>query len=243
MTILSPPPAPSSTIVRLERLELTVTPRPWTFAHERRDEIDRHFAHLRQATPELWNGRMLLLAEHAIEGGVFHGSFLETDFASYVTWRDWGFPAAGVLNCFAMGALRASDGAYLLGVMGRQSANAGRVYFPSGVPDLDDIVGDRLDLARNLRREMIEETGLGPEAYQAAEHWMCVRTASWIAMMKPLQAPEPAEQLRARILANLARDPEPELAGVRIVRGPADLDALMPPFVTAYLNAMWSRSP
>ena len=62
-------------------------------------------------------------------------------------------------------------------------------------------------------------------------------------MMKPLQAPEPAEPLRARILAHLARDPEPELAGIRIVRGPADLDAMMPPFVIAFLNEMWSRSP
>lgn len=242
MTI-SPSAAPSSSIVRLERLELTVTPHAWTFAHERRSEIDRHFAHLRQTTPALWNGRMMMLADHAIEGGVFRGNFLETDFASYVAWRDWGFPAAGVLNCFAMGALQASDGAYLLGVMGSQSVSAGRVYFPAGVPDPNDIVGDRLDFDSNLRREMTEETGLGPDAYEAADHWVCVRVASWVAMMKPLQAPEPAEQLRARILANLARDPNPELAGIRIVRGPADLDPLMPPFVTAYLNAMWSRSP
>ena len=160
MTILPPVP---STIVRLDRIELAVTPRPWAFADEHRDEIDRHFAHLRQATPELWNGRMMLLAEHTIEGTELRGSVLETDFASYVTWRDWGFPAAGVLNCFAMGALQASDGAYLLGVMGQQSVNAGRIYFPSGIPDLDDIVGDRLDLSRNLRREMIEETGLRPD--------------------------------------------------------------------------------
>ncbi len=119
---------------------------------------------------------MLLLAEHTIEGAVLRGSVLETDFASFVAWRDWGFPEAGVLNCFAMGALQASDGAYLLGVMGPQSVNAGRIYFPSGVPDLDDIVGDRLDLARNLRREMIEETGLRPDDYEAADHWVCVRT-------------------------------------------------------------------
>ena len=73
MTILAAA-SRAATIVRLDRLELAVTPRPWAFAHERRDEIDRHFAHLRQATPELWNGRMLLLAEHAIEGSVLRGS-------------------------------------------------------------------------------------------------------------------------------------------------------------------------
>ena len=66
-----------------------------------------------------------------------------------------------------MGALRASDGAYLLGVMGPQTVNAGKIYFPAGVPDLDDIVGDRVDLARNVRREVAEETGLGPDDYRA----------------------------------------------------------------------------
>jgi 8-oxo-dGTP pyrophosphatase MutT (NUDIX family) len=236
------PRAAGSEIFDLERLELAYTPQPWRFADERRAEIDRHFATLRQATPALWNGRMLLLREHAIGGKVFRGSFLETDFASFVAWRDWGFPDAGVLNCFAMGALRAGDGAYLLGVMGRQTVNAGKIYFPAGVPDRDDIVGDRVDLARNVRREMAEETGLGPDDYQAEDRWVCVRTGLRLAMMKPLYVPETAERLRGRILAHLAREPEPELADIRIVRNAADLDERMPPFVIAFLNEMWSRT-
>jgi 8-oxo-dGTP pyrophosphatase MutT (NUDIX family) len=235
-------PPPSSDIVHLERLELAYAPRPWPFALERRTEIDRHFAHLRQATPALWNGRMLLLTQHTIDRRVLRGSYLETDFASFVAWRDWGFPDAGVLNCFAMAALRSSDGAYLLGVMGPQTVNAGKIYFPAGVPDPDDIVGDRVDLARNVRREMMEETGLGPGDYRADDHWVCVRTGPRLAMMKPLDAPDTAERLRERILAHLARETEPELAGIRIVRGPADLDAMMPPFVIAFLNEMWSRT-
>jgi 8-oxo-dGTP pyrophosphatase MutT (NUDIX family) len=233
---------PSSDIVHLERLELAYAPRPWPFALERRDDIDRHFARLRQATPALWNGRMLLLTEHTIDRRVLRGSYLETDFASFVAWRDWGFPDAGVLNCFAMAALRSSDGAYLLGVMGPQTVNAGKIYFPAGIPDLDDVVGDRVDLARNVRREMMEETGLRPGDYRADDHWVCVRTGPRLAMMKPLDAPDTAERLRERILAHLAREAEPELAGIRIVRGPADLDAMMPPFVIAFLNEMWSRT-
>ena len=85
---------------------------------------------------------------------MLRGSVLETDFASFVAWRDWGFPEAGVLNCFAMGALQASDGAFLLGVMGPHTVNAGRIYFPAGMPDLDDIVGGRLDLVAQPAREI-----------------------------------------------------------------------------------------
>ena len=233
----------ASSIVRLERLELAFAPRPWRFADERRDEIGRHFAQLRQAKPELWNGRMLLLADHAIDRAVLRGTCFETDFASFVAWSDWGFPDAGVLNCFAMGALHSRDGAYLLGVMGPHTVNAGKIYFPAGVPDLGDIVDGSLDLARNVRREVAEETGLAPGDYEADAGWVCVRTGPRLAMMKRLEASITADELRARILAHLAREPKPELADIRIVRGATDLDAMMPPFVTAYLQHMWSRTP
>jgi hypothetical protein len=35
---------------------------------------------------------------------------------------------------------------------------------------------------------------------------------------------------------HIAGDQHPELADIRIVRGPADFDPMMPPFVTAFLS-------
>ena len=54
-------------------------------------------------------------------------------------------------------------------------------------------------------------------------------------MIKVLRSGESAEALRARVLAHLARERQPELADIRIVRGPADFDPAMPRFVTAFL--------
>jgi hypothetical protein len=93
-----------------------------------------------------------MLYEHAVSGSVFRGACLETDFASMLAWRNWDFPDPGVKNCFAMGVLRARDGAFLLGVMGAHTANAGKVYFPAGLPDPSDIAGAQVDLARTPRR-------------------------------------------------------------------------------------------
>ena len=56
-----------------------------------------------------------------------------------IAWRDWGFPDRAVRNCFSAGAIRASDGAFVLGVMGAQTANAGKIYFPAGTPDPSDV--------------------------------------------------------------------------------------------------------
>jgi len=48
--------------------------------------------------------------------------------------------------------------------------------------------------------------------------------------------------LRARMLDHLARETQPELADIVIVRGPRDFDAAMPRFVTAFLEAHFGAS-
>jgi 8-oxo-dGTP pyrophosphatase MutT (NUDIX family) len=228
-------------MVRIRRLELRFAPKPWPFAEARRDEIVRYFDRLKQAKPAIWNGRILLLHDHVIEGDVFRGSYFETDYANFIAWRDWGFPDATVRHCFSLGALRASDGSFLLGVMNSHTLNAGKIYFPTGVPDPSDIVGGMVDLAGNIRREMAEETGLDADAYEAEEAWYCVLTTPNIAHFKVLQARETAAALRARIRAHLASEAQPELADVRVVRGPADLDPMMPLTVTTFLTHIWSQ--
>jgi hypothetical protein len=230
------------TIVPIERLELAFAPRPWPFARERRTEIDAHFDALRQSNPALWNGRVLMLHEHEIRGTAFHGAYLETDFASVLAWRHWNFPDAEIKNCFAMGALQGSDGAFLLGVMGAHTSNPGVIYFPAGLPDSSDIDGARVDLARNLMREIGEETGLTQSDLDIEPGWSTVLAGPRIAQIKRLRARETAAELRRRILANLAHESQPELADIRIVRGPADFDPMMPPFVTAFLRHVWRAS-
>jgi 8-oxo-dGTP pyrophosphatase MutT (NUDIX family) len=226
-------------VIRVERLEFDYAPQPWSFADARRQEIDAHFADGQRKKPALWNGRVLLLHRHRFEGLVFKGAFLETDFASFYAWRNWGFPEAGVVNCFAMAALCGSDGGYLLGVMGAHTASAGMVYFPAGTPEPEDIVGDKVDLTAGVMRELTEETGLTSADVTADAGWYSVLNGPRIAHMKVLRAPEPAAQLRARIVDHLAGDPEPELSDIMVVREPADLDARVPPFVTAFLLHVW----
>jgi 8-oxo-dGTP pyrophosphatase MutT (NUDIX family) len=209
----------------------------WPFAQERRAEIDAHFVAKQREKPKLWNGRVLIGRNPLFAGERLSASYFEVDFASFLAWRDWGFPDKDVFNGFGMGALLSSDGAFALGVMGEHTANAGRIYFPSGTPDLDDIRGDALDIEGSVTRELEEETGLTPAEYQADADWHCIHTGPSVAMIKILRVDISGEALRARIEANLARQEHPELAGVHLVRARADLTAVMPRFVTAFIEA------
>jgi hypothetical protein len=228
-------------VVAIERLDLRFTPRAWRFADERRAEIDAHFVSLQRAKPALFNGRVLLMHRHAIADGVLQGDYLETDFASFIAWRDWGFPDPEMRNCFALGGLRGSDGGFVLGVMGAHTASAGRIYFPGGTPDPSDVFDGRVDLDASVRREVEEETGLVPDALTIAPGWTAVLAGSRIALIKVMQARESAAALCDRIDHNLASETTPELDGLHVVRSLADVDQRMPAFNAAFFLQLWGR--
>jgi 8-oxo-dGTP pyrophosphatase MutT (NUDIX family) len=231
--------AESLKIVPLERAEIKVEPWEWEFAVSRRAEIDRHFAARRQRQPALWNGRVLLLKNYRIDNRVLSGSSFETDFASFMAWRDWDFPDRGVFNVFAMAAVRAADGGYLLGEMADHTASAGQLYFPCGTPDPQDVAAGMLDLDGSAGRELFEETGIEIGALAARPGWALVRERNFIALIKRLIASENAQELRARIRRYLALSTQPEFSDIRIVRGHGDLTAQIPAFVVAFLERAW----
>lgn len=222
-------------LIALHSLALRFEPAPWPFAIERRAEIDAHFATLCAAKPAMWNGRVLLLRRGEIARGILNGAYSEVDFASFIAWRDWDFPDKSVRNCFAMAALRSTDGAFLLGVMGAHTATAGQIYFAAGTPDRNDLAGDTVDLERGVMRELAEETGLTPADVVPQRGWTAVLHGQRIALMKIIQAQASADALAARIRTFLAGQKQPELADVHIVRSVGDLQPTMPPFVTAFL--------
>jgi hypothetical protein len=229
------PPA----IHRVTTLDLGLRPWPWPFADQRRGDIAAHFALKQAEKPEIWNGRVLLGRTPVFSGDRFSASYFEADFSSFLAWRDWGFPDQDVFNGFGMGALRCADGAFVLGEMAGHTANAGRIYFPSG----NDISDGAVDIPGSVAREVEEETGLTAADYRAGAHWDCVVSGAAIAMIRILDVDTSGEALRARIEANLARQRQPELSAIHLVRETNDLTAAMPRFVTAFIEKQFSTSP
>jgi len=229
-------------IHRVAALDLRYEPWTWPFADQHRAEIAVHFASKQREKPAIWNGRVLLGRDPAFADGRLSASYFEADFASFLAWRDWGFPDRGVFNGFGLGALHCADGAFVLGEMAQHTSNAGRIYFPSGTPDPSDIRGDRVDIASSVAREVEEETGLTPSDYRADPVWDCVVSETTIAMVRLLQVDCSGESLRDRIKANLARQSQPEFAAVHLVRERADLTADVPRFVAAFIEQQFAQA-
>jgi 8-oxo-dGTP pyrophosphatase MutT (NUDIX family) len=233
---------PHPEIIELDRIEIAVEPWSWKFALTQRDEIARYFAALQRERTGVWNGRVLLLHRYAIADRVMRGACFETDYASFIAWRDGGFPDPSVYNFFAAAAVRSADGAFLVGDMASYTAGAGQVCFPGGTPDRDDILpGGVLDIGGNLKRELLEETGLDIAELDAKPGWTMVHDRGFVALMKRIAARCGADELRARVMAHLAKEAQPEFVDMRMLRGPADLDDRMRRFHRVYLEQEWRR--
>jgi len=230
---------PELPIVRISRIELKFSQETWPFSRAHRAQIDAHFADQIRANPALWNGQVLLLRNPAIVADEFHGICFPVDYASFLAWRDWGFPDNSANVCVAQGALRTSDGAFLLGVMAEHTAGAGSIHFPAGMPDLNDVVAGNVELHDSMLRELAEETGLSREDLIPDVSWHSIVSGPRIVHFKILQSSYDAASLRKRVLAYLARDCRSELADIRIVRCVADLNEKVAGTTTAFLKYMW----
>ncbi|GAB4070320.1 NUDIX hydrolase [Ancylobacter sonchi] len=229
-------------VMPIDHLDLRLEPGSWDYAESRRAEVDAFFAAQAATNPALWNGRILVMARHQVADGVLTGRYRETDFASLLWWLRNGFPGEGVCNTFSMAALRAADGAFLLGRMASWTANAGRIYFAAGTPDLSDLRPDgTVDLSGSAMRELGEEMGVTHADVEVAAGWTGVFAGPRIALIREVRSPLGADALAARIRGFIASEERSELADVVVVRGPDEVDEAMPPFIRTYLLACWQR--
>ncbi len=222
---------------RVRALDLAFTDWQWPFAIAHRARIDAHFAEEQRKLPDIFNGIVLLGRNHRVVDDVLHADYFETDFASFLAWRDWGFPDERVFNGFGAGALRASDGAFVLGEMAANTSNAGKIYFASGTPDRNDVRGSVVDLADSIRRETEEEIGLTEADYRAADAWDVIVTRGVVAMVRMLDAEQSSAALKAKIEANLDAQTHREFSAVHLVGSTAELNDKMPLYVKAFLTA------
>lgn len=226
------------TITDVARIAARLEAHDWSFSHQRRADIDAHWARTKAGKPRIFNGKVLL--QHACEfsGEVFHARYFETDYADFIAWIHFGYPPPPMRNGFAMAALRANDGAYLLGVMSEHTVNAGRIYFAAGTPDREDVRPDgSIDLEGSAERELIEETGLKADEIAMGEGWTVVLDKVSAACIRPARIDLPGEEARRLILSRIAGEPHPELSDIHLVRSPADLlPDRIPRYVLRYLE-------
>lgn len=226
----------------VDDLKMTFQSEAWGYETRYADAISGAWRAWREATPGLFDGRVMILAEGRLEGSSFRGTYVETGYSAFLHYLRGEREIDGARNAFSLAALTGSDGALVMGEMAAGTANAGKIYFPGGTPDRSDLVGEEIDLAGSARRELAEETGLSPADFVEEPGFVLVEAPLRLAFLKIFRSRLPAVELAETIRANLAAQRERELADVHVLAVPEDLAGRnVPPFQAAYVRWWFAR--
>ncbi|WP_053997392.1 NUDIX hydrolase [Ahrensia marina] len=139
--------------------KLTVSREPLPYEEAHKSLIDVFWEQAYALNPRLWNGTFYMFSDVRIENGCLYAQAHRTDFATFLYWRENGSDGA-TRHMTATTFPALNDGSLLAVRMSQHTANAGRVYFPAGSFDQDDVIENQLDPIGSMKREMSEETGI-----------------------------------------------------------------------------------
>lgn len=230
---------PDYRLCPVDQVELRLTTGTWGFARDHQAAIAEHWRELTAANPALFNGTLLLMAGGGLMGGMFKADLIEVDYASFISWRDWGWCDTAVHDCYGSAVVMSCDGALLMGRMGDHTINAGMVYPPGGSLTREDLLPNgEVDMTASIARELYEETGL-VATDAACEGVYMAASDQRIAIGQVLRFADDAETLAARVREHIASEDQPELCEVVTLRRPGDVaPELMPPHARAFSSAL-----
>jgi 8-oxo-dGTP pyrophosphatase MutT (NUDIX family) len=226
--------------VRLAACAFGVADWQWPFALEHAEAIARDWQLRQSRIPQLFNGTVYLLRDHSIDGDTLRGTFFKTDFRTFLYWREHRCTETeAVRESFGASLVRCAEGHVLLGRQGPGQLHSGRIYPPGGLIDGEDVREGGIDINANIVRELAEETGLGPANMQRAPGYIVTFVGLQVAIAVEWHSALSAAALRARMLAFIRRQAEPELDDIVIVRERAGIDeSTMPPHAQAVLRTL-----
>jgi 8-oxo-dGTP pyrophosphatase MutT (NUDIX family) len=231
---------PALTPIPIRSLDLHLRPGLWAFADAEKARIKAHWRKLVDANPKIWNGDVLICTRAELKNGELEGDFLKTDYASFVAWRDWGWPDKAVCNLFGSAAVVSADRAVLYGRMAGHTLNAGKVYPPGGSLEMMDVTADgRVDVMGSITRELEEETGL-----KAADaEWgqlLAIFDERRLSVAQVFHFADSAEKLAAKIRHYLHSAHEDELSDIVIITEITQFTSTMP-YAVALARYLTSR--
>ncbi|MBL0374370.1 NUDIX hydrolase [Rhizobium sp. KVB221] len=210
---------------------------PWHCS--RRTEVAENWAREIDANPHLYDGQMVFQRQLSFSNGALEGRAHMIPFSAFLHWRKQR-QGPDAYHLFGLPVVMSSDGALIAIRMGAHTANPGRVYCAAGSMDRHDVVDGLCDLDGNMRREVLEETGLDLAAAVAGAGYHALHALNTVCVFRVFRFPATAASMLEIIAAHVAADPQPEITGAVAIRDadPAAYDYayFMPPILRWLFN-------
>ncbi|CAN7513381.1 NUDIX hydrolase [Devosia sp. LjRoot3] len=213
----------SISVLPINGVDIRFVPGAWPMPDDLRASVSGRWAAMLEANPHIWDGRILGVSPPIMgDDGILRSEAREDAFSAFLTWREVGFPEMGIRNLFGSALIVSADGFLVLGVMGEDTANAGRIYPPGGSLEPRDVLEDgRVDVARSTEIELEEETGL-KVADARLGNLIAVLDGPRVSVGRAFHFDATAEELLTEIRGTLDKQEHRELADVVAIRRASD---------------------
>ncbi|CDM58287.1 MULTISPECIES: NUDIX hydrolase [Rhizobium] len=208
---------PEQTVFPIAGLDLRVLSGDHPFYLEQGEAIRENWERETAANPALFDGRMVFQRRLALTDSGIAGEGHVIPFSTFMWWRRQASRHGGI-HLFAYPVLEASDGALVAIRMGSHTANPGQVYFAAGSLEPEDVSGDRCDVEGNMRREVMEETGLDLNVAQAGDRYYASHVRRTVTVLRLFRFGLTAEEMIERIHAHMLVADDKEIAGAIAIR-------------------------
>ncbi len=184
---------------------------------EAKQRIEADWQRRFEANPRLFDGDVVLATRLEIVGGRLEGICRPIRYAGllhFLGLTEEEAVASGYFHIYCWAAVVSGDGKAIMGRMAGHTANAGRIFFPSGSLEAADFPGGIADIDGNMARELREETGLLLSDADAEPHYLLARGARTGALMRVYRFRQSADELVQQANAFIAGGKDDELDAI-----------------------------
>jgi 8-oxo-dGTP pyrophosphatase MutT (NUDIX family) len=208
---------PTQTVFPIAGVDLKVLPGDHPFHSSNGDAIAENWAHETAANPHLFDGRMIFQNRLALTGQGLAGEGHVIPFSTFMHWRRQPERQGGI-HLFAYAVIETNDGALVAIRMGAHTANPGQVYFAAGSLEPEDLSDGRCDIEYNMRREVLEETGLDLRDAQAGDGYFATYNRRTVTLLRLFRFDLTADEMVEKIHAHMLVAEDKEIAGAVVIR-------------------------
>ncbi|NLR96436.1 NUDIX hydrolase [Rhizobium sp. P38BS-XIX] len=207
---------PEGTVFPVSSIDLAVLPGEHPFHVHELEASRRNWEKEFAANPALFDGRMIFQHRLSLADGIVKGEAYVTPFSTFLWWRKQREP--GGFHLFAFAVAVSSDGAIIAIRMAPHTANPGQVYCAAGSMDENDIMDGHCDVEGNMRREVLEETGLDLNDAVVEPGYYGTHVNRSVTLLRVFHFPWSAEDMLKRIEAHMLVSDEDEVDGAVAIR-------------------------
>jgi len=213
---------PHDTVFPVDRVAVRLDDEPHPFELANANAIEEHWRGASATNPALFDGWVALLSELVLRGGQLVGRCHIVRYATFLYWRTLR-PVDQAGHAYAHAMLVSADNALVAIRMAKTTANPGMVYFAAGTFEAIDFRDGYADIAANMHREVMEETGIDLSGARREPQLYAVSKATGTVVFQRYFLEASADELADAIAGHVARQAASEIDEAVIIRSSQDL--------------------